>query len=101
MIVGDSFQVRTVSYGPFIRGHFYHISLTAPYSGNTDLYAFGENLQYNDRVLYLEEGDCPEGGFMEFVVDKVHLFYAIKAMIISSGLTKTVNVTDKWSSTDF
>jgi hypothetical protein len=77
LIVGNSFQVRTVSYGPFIRGHYYHISLTRPIQEDMDVYAFGDNLQYNDRVLYLEEGDCPEGGFMEFVVDKVHLLLMI------------------------
>jgi hypothetical protein len=67
--VTPSFRVRT---GYDSSGYWYQIFLDQPWTASKQIVSFGDDIRSGDSIFF-HEGDCSEGGFMEFVVDQVHL----------------------------
>ena len=66
------------------RGDWYQIYLDEPWGDSNEIFSFGDDI-IGESIIFFHEGDCSEGGFMEFVVDQVHLNKEKKLRILSSG----------------
>ena len=75
IIASEVFTLRAGQDGSATQpDYWFHLFVGEPYT-DIEIIAMGDDLRsyFSRDSLFLHKGDCTEGGFMDFVIEQVHL----------------------------